>query len=255
MIISPEIGSSFVTPTKTRKPDKKLKEEMVGGIVRQLKKHNFDYDDLKYIFRQVRGELKVKRPKAKRSLPKVLSDVELRRFFQLIEDCGNIEHQIMLRLLFFTAIRVSELVDIKMGDVDLAQSKIRIDEGKGAVDRFVLFPHSFRLALSSHMENHPRHRYLFEGRQAGQYTTRRVQQIVEGYGKKAGIGIHCHLFRHQMLTWLTRNGLTDAQIQLISGHASKKSLEIYQHISLDDVAQDYQAAAQLAEASLNGRRS
>jgi len=44
--------------------------------------------------------------------------------------------------------------------------------------------------------------------------------------------IHPHLLRHQMLTWLTAQGLPDAQIQLISGHASKKSLEVYQHLSL-----------------------
>ena len=76
------------------------------------------------------------------------------------------------------------------------------------------------------MDAYPRNVFLFESRQHNRYTTRRIQQIVEGYGVQAGIEIHCHLFRHQMLTFLTQNGLTDAQIQLISGHASKKSLEV-----------------------------
>ena len=53
---------------------------------------------------------------------------------------------------------------------------------------------------------------------------------------------HPHLFRHQMLTYLTSKGLTDAQIQLISGHQSKKSLEIYQHLSLQSVDKAYQEA-------------
>jgi hypothetical protein len=56
-----------------------------------------------------------------------------------------------------------------------------------------------------------------------------------------------------MLTWLTKSGLSDAQIQLISGHSSKKSLEVYQHLGLESVEASYQAAAQLAEANLNGR--
>jgi integrase/recombinase XerD len=56
--------------------------------------------------------------------------------------------------------------------------------------------------------------------------------------------VHPHLFRHQMLTYLTANGLTDAQIQLISRHESKKSLEIYQHLSLDSVDKAYQDAMQ-----------
>jgi site-specific recombinase XerD len=51
------------------------------------------------------------------------------------------------------------------------------------------------------------------------------------------------VFRHQMITWLTRSGLSDAQIQLISGHESKKSLEIYQHMGLESVEQAYQVAA------------
>jgi len=54
-----------------------------------------------------------------------------------------------------------------------------------------------------------------------------------------------------MITWLTRRGLSDAQIQLISGHGSKKSLEIYQHMGLEWVEQAYQIAAHGAEQSLN----
>ena len=54
--------------------------------------------------------------------------------------------------------------------------------------------------------------------------------------------LHPHLFRHQMLTYLTSKGLTDSQIQLISGHQSKKSLEIYQHLSLQSVEKAYQEA-------------
>ena len=56
--------------------------------------------------------------------------------------------------------------------------------------------------------------------------------------------VHPHLFRHQMITYLTSRGLSDAQIQLISGHESKKSLEIYQHLSLSAVEQAYQEAVQ-----------
>ena len=64
--------------------------------------------------------------------------------------------------------------------------------------------------------------------------------------EKAGMSqpIHPHLFRHQMLTYLTTKGLSDAQIQLISGHESKKSLEVYQHLSLESVDKAYQDAVQ-----------
>jgi integrase/recombinase XerD len=66
------------------------------------------------------------------------------------------------------------------------------------------------------------------------------------YREMAGITqpLHPHLFRHQMLTFLTSKGLSDAQIQLISGHESKKSLEVYQHLSLESVDKAYQDALQ-----------
>ena len=123
-------------------------------------------------------------------------------------------------LLFYTAVRVSELVHIEVGDVDLDACKIFINRGKGAKDRYVLFPATFRLVLKSHLHAAPRNRYLFETQRFGAFTTRRIQQIVQGYREKAGITqpLHPHLFRHQMLTYLTSKGLSDAQIRLISGH-------------------------------------
>jgi site-specific recombinase XerD len=128
-------------------------------------------------------------------------------------------------------VRVSELVQIEVDDVDLEACKIFINRGKGAKDRYILFPASFRLLLKSHLHAAPRNRYLFETRRFGPFATRRIQQIVQGYRAMAGITqpLHPHLFRHQMLTYLTSKGLTDAQIQLISGHETKKSLEVYQH--------------------------
>ena len=107
-------------------------------------------------------------------------------------------------------------------------------------------PASFRLLLKSHLQQRPEHRYLFETRRGGRFTTRRIQQIVQRYREQASITqpVHPHLFRHQMLTFLTAKGLSDAQIQLISGHETKKSLEVYQHLSLESVKNAYQNAVQ-----------
>jgi len=175
-------------------------------------------------------------------------DPHLREIYPLpfneYTQCGDVQHEILLKLLFYTAVRVNELVHIEVRDVDLDACKIFINRGKGAKDRYILFPASFRLVLKSHLHAAPRNRYLFETRRFGPFTTRRIQQIVQDYREMAGITLplHPHLFRHQMLTYLTSKGLTDAQIQLISGHQSKKSLEIYQHLSLQSVDKAYQEA-------------
>jgi integrase/recombinase XerD len=78
-----------------------------------------------------------------------------------------VEHEIMLKFLFFTAVRVSELVKIKVGEVDLGSCKVFIDQGKGAKDRYILFPASFRLVLKSHLQANPKNRYLFETSRCG----------------------------------------------------------------------------------------
>jgi integrase/recombinase XerD len=102
------------------------------------------------------------------------------------------------------------------------------------------------LVLKSHLKANPKNHYLFESRRFGAFSPRRVQQIVHQYGQVAGIAqpVHPHLFRHQMLTYLTSKGLSDAQLQLTSGHKTKKSLdlEVYQHLSLPAVESAYQEA-------------
>jgi site-specific recombinase XerD len=174
----------------------------------------------------------------------VLPETSLKKYFDTIRQVGDLQHEIMLKLLFYTAVRVSELVNIRVDQIDLDACKIFVEQGKGAKDRYILFPDSFRLILKSHLAANPKNRYLFESRQRTKFTTRRVQQIVADYASAADIPdrVHPHLLRHQMLTWLTAQGLPDAQIQLISGHASKKSLEVYQHLSLANVQPGYQRA-------------
>jgi integrase/recombinase XerD len=229
------------------------KSEIVARLVLMARKERLDYDDFLYVCQRARRKLGLSRPKRRRKLPQLLSEPDLKRFFRAIQECGKVEHEIMLKFLFFTSIRVSELINIKVKDVDLGGCKVFIEQGKGSKDRYILFPASFRLILSSQLGANPKNRYLFESSRCGPYTTRRIQQIVQEYRARAGIEqrVHPHLFRHQMITWLTRSGLSDAQIQLISGHESKKSLEIYQHLGLESVKGAYQLAAHGAEQSLD----
>jgi integrase/recombinase XerD len=100
------------------------------------------------------------------------------------------------------------------------------------------------LALQSYLDACPDNLFLFESRLKQPYTARRIQQIVREYADQAGLKrtVHPHLLRHQMLTFLTTQGLSDAKIQLISGHESRASLEVYQHLSLEAVEADYQKA-------------
>jgi site-specific recombinase XerD len=96
----------------------------------------------------------------------------------------------------------------------------------------------------------PQNRHLFETMRYTAFTTKRIQRIVKQYREVSGITqpVHPHLFRHQMITYLTMKGLSDSQIQLISGHERKKSLEVYQRRSLKNVEEEaHQAAVRAIE--------
>jgi integrase/recombinase XerD len=211
-------------------------------LVTLIRRHRLNYRTFNKVAHQVRKQLGMRPARNARRLPKLLADAQLKKFYQSIDKQGNLKHQLMLRLLLFTGLRVSELAHIRIADVDLAQCKIFVDLGKGSKDRYVLFREDFALTLKAYLTTVPDNEYLFESRQKRPYSERMIQYIVTDYAESAGLRAHPHLLRHQILTYLTRSGLSDAQIQLISGHSSRKSLELYQHMGLQDVAEDYQAA-------------
>lgn len=93
------------------------------------------------------------------------------------------------------------------------------------------------------METIPKNRYLFQTKRNTAYSPRKVQQIVKQFAKDVGIKATLHTFRHQVITWLSQSGMTDAELMLITGHSSKKSLKIYQHMALNkSLEEKYQEA-------------
>ena len=185
------------------------------------------------------------RPAAKpKRLPRVLTADQFRAFYKAVDEADDVQHALMLRLLFFTAVRVSELCNIQVADVDLENCKVFISQGKGSKDRYVLFGKSFATALKTHIAAHPQNRWLFQTRRCGKFSTRRVEQIVKKYAEQAGIHATPHVFRHQCITFLTKtSGLADAELQLITGHARRETLAVYQHVAVDgQLADKYQAA-------------
>ena len=229
-------------PTSFAASKQITKSETVKKIVRIVRQHRLSYDAFIAVCQQVRLKLKMEKPKKERRLPELLSLAELKKFFKTVQKCGDTQHELMLKLMLYTAVRVSELVNVQVKDINLGGCKIFIDNGKGSKDRYILFPTDFRLALQTYIDAHPGNLYLFESRLNQPFTPRRVQQIICKYADLAGINrsVHPHLLRHQMLTFLTAQGLTDAKIQLISGHGNRKSLELYQHLSLAAIEGDYQ---------------
>lgn len=216
-------------------------------IITIIRRHKLSYDYFNAACKDARKHCGLKPPSRGRKLPQLLPDYDLRKYVETIDRSDNLQHQIMIRILMYTGVRVAELTRIRLTDVDAEQGKIFIEQGKGDKDRYVLFPPAFRLPLKAWaaQQKAAGAEYLFESAHRRHYSTRRIEQIVKEYAEAAGIELHVHphLFRHMLLTFLTKAGVSDAKIQLISGHASKKSLEKYQHLALSDVKGDYVEAA------------
>jgi integrase/recombinase XerD len=231
-------------PADCETQNEKAKSEIVARIARIVRRSGLDYEGWRYVSKRVRRECDLKPVKKGRRLPKILTNEDFRRFFEVLDRSDDIQHSLMLRLLFFTGMRVSELCNTEVKDVDLESCRIRVNQGKGGKDRTVLFGKSFAVALRTHIASRPDNRWLFQTRRNTRYSTRRVQQIVSAYAEKAGVEATPHTFRHQCITWLTRqSGMADAELQIITGHSKRETLAIYQHIALDsELEAKYQQA-------------
>src|SRR5260370_25197517 len=120
--------------------NEKAKSAVVAQLVRIERKARLGYDDFLYISQQAREKLGLRRGRKERRLPQLLADADLKRFFRAIQDCGEVQHEILLKLLFFTAVRLTEFAPIEVADADLDDCKIFINWDKRAKDRDVLFP-------------------------------------------------------------------------------------------------------------------
>lgn len=126
---------------------KSAKAVLVSQIAKMVRKAGLDYEGWRYVARHVRRACELRPATKGRRLPKVLSADEFRRFYGVVDRAEDVQHCLMLRLLFYTAVRVSELCRIEVGDVDLENCKIFVSQGKGSKDRYVLFGKGFATAL------------------------------------------------------------------------------------------------------------
>jgi integrase/recombinase XerD len=179
--------------------NEKAKSEIVSQVARIVRRAGLDYEGWRYVAKQVRKECDLRPAKKGRRLPRILNADAFRRFYEVVDQAEDVQHALMLRLLFYTGVRVSELCNMMVADVDLDACKIRINAGKNDKDRFVLFGKSFATALRTHVAAHPNNRWLFQTRRNTKYTTRRVQQIVKHYAQQAGVKATPHTFRHQAI--------------------------------------------------------
>lgn len=221
------------TPTK----------DIVKKISKILRDERPDYIYLRDLFKKIREEFDIQVTTTTKRLPYVPTEDDLKRYYHIVWQTRNVKHMVLIKILLYTGIRVQELVNVKMEDIDFDRCQIRINQGKGNKDRIVPFPNAFKetLALFVNAEQTKGGIYLFESNRKRAFTTRGIRKILADYAIKAGMqqSISPHKLRHFLFTWLKKQGVDDALIQLYSGHETRQSLEIYSKLSLTDAQEAY----------------
>lgn len=212
-------------------------------IAKYFRHENPDYNYLRAVFQELRQNLNVKVTTAPKKLPYVPTESELKKYYDTIWKSKNMQDMIMIKTLMYTGIRVSELIRLKIQDVDFDRCQLRILAGKGKKDRIVPFPKSFRETLALHVSNANKINQLnlFESSWKKPYSDRGVRKMLEKYSKAAGMQqtISPHKLRHFLFTWLKKQNVDDALIQPYSGHETRQSLEIYSKLSLSKAQEEY----------------
>lgn len=186
--------------------------------------------------RKVDPEL-ILRPKREKKLPNVLSKEEVKA---ILESLYNTKHRLMLILIYACGLRRSELLGLRLTDLDKDRGVVMIRQSKGKKDRIVpMSPRLFELSREYYKQYRPQ-RWLFEGMTKGErYDERSLASVFKKALEAAKVNkpATLHWLRHSYATHLLESGTDLRYIQELLGHSSSKTTEIYTHVSIRSIQQ------------------
>ncbi|SEQ32963.1 Site-specific recombinase XerD [Hyunsoonleella jejuensis] len=198
------------------------------------RKLNGKINAIKFYFEQVLHRPKmffdIPRPKKPITLPKMLSKYEVKKILLVT---SNLKHKIALKLSYGMGLRVSEVVNLKIKDIDSKRMLVHVRGAKGKKDRYVPLPKSLLKDLREYYISYKPKVFLLEGQYGGAYAKSSVQQVFKTAMKKARIkkDIGIHGLRHSYATHLLESGADMRFIQELLGHNSIKTTQVYTKVT------------------------
>jgi integrase/recombinase XerD len=191
-------------------------QNQIINAIRFLYKYGLDkkYDKVSF-----------KRPKSEKKLPRVIDGEFIK---EKLGEIDNIKHRAVLTLTYSVGLRVSEIVNLKIEDIDSKRMLIHIKNAKGRKNRLVPLSLNVLNLLREYFKQYRPIEYLFNGQNSTQYSIGSCQQI---YKKYIDTNSSIHTLRHSSFTNLLENGTDLRVIQKIAGHSNVKTTEIYTHVS------------------------
>lgn len=185
----------------------------------------------------------INNPKLDKKLPNFLSYEDMRQILDSIDDKAelDIRNKLIIELFYATGVRVSELVNIKINDIDMNNKTIRIF-GKGRKERIVYFGDYAKDAISNYLSIRSyTSEYLVLNSKGSKITTRGIEKIVDKIAQKASVNnnVTPHTFRHTFATHLINNGSDIKSVQELLGHESLSATEVYTHITSEFLKSEY----------------
>jgi integrase/recombinase XerD len=184
---------------------------------------------VKFLYKEVLNKkydkVYFKRPKSEKKLPRVIDGEFIKLQLSKIE---NLKHRAILTLTYSVGLRVSEVVNLKIEDIDSKRMLIHIKKAKGRKDRIVPLSQTVLELLREYFKEYKPKVHLFNGQNSLQYSIGSCQKI---YKKYIDENSSIHTLRHSSFTGLLENGTDLRIIQKIAGHSSSKTTEIYTHVS------------------------
>ena len=172
----------------------------------------------------------IDRPKKESKLPVVMSEEEVTRMICSID---NLKHKAIVVTIYSCGLRLSELLNLKIKDIESDRNILRVRNGKGKKDRTTILSLKTITLLREYYRAYKPKDYLFEGPHGGRYSTKSVHNIIKHSLVRAKINksVSAHTLRHSFATHLLENGTDLRYIQTLLGHSSPKTTEIYTQVS------------------------
>lgn len=179
------------------------------------------------------SHLGIRRPKSPKKLPVVLGRDEVAKMIKMTD---NIKHKLMMQILYSSGLRVSELVDLKINDIDFSRKTIIIKGGKGSNDRISIISGVVLDNTEKYLIEYRPLKYLFENYDVEKINVRSVQKVIKDASSKAGISkeVSAHSLRHSFATHLLEQGVNLRYIQSLLGHARLETTQIYTKVAINN---------------------